>query len=87
MWGGYLTENIVQAMSRDILAEAVLKIEEQLGLRVALIVHDDMSVIVPEANAQMLKVKIEDNARIAPKWALGLPVDIEGQISRRYIKA
>lgn len=86
MWGGYLTENIVQAMSRDILAEAVLEIEKQLGLRVALIVHDDLSSIVPEDKAELLKTKIEDIARVTPTWAPGLPIDIEGKISRRYIK-
>ena len=85
MWGGYLTENVVQAMSRDVLAEAVLKVEA-LGVRVPLIVHDDMSVIVPEQEAEIYKTQIEDIARTAPTWAPGWPVDIECKISKEYSK-
>ena len=85
-WGGYLVENIVQAASRDILAEAVLKIEE-LGVRVPLIVHDDMSVVVPEKEVETYRTQIEDIARTPPVWASGLPVDIDCIISRTYMKA
>ncbi|HEC62411.1 MAG TPA: hypothetical protein ENI27_09220 [bacterium] len=85
MWGGYLTENVVQAMSRDVLAEAVLKIEA-LGVRVPLTVHDDMEVIVPEQEAETYKTQIEDIARTAPTWAPGWPIDIECKISKSYTK-
>lgn len=84
-WGGYLVENIVQAASRDILAETVLKIEE-LGVRVPLIVHDDLSVVVPEKEVETYRVQIEDIARTPPVWASGLPVDIDCRVSRSYGK-
>lgn len=84
-WGGYLVENIVQAVARDILAEAVLKIEE-LGIRVPLIVHDDMSVVVPEKEVETYRAQIEDIARTPPVWAPNLPVDIDCRVSRRYGK-
>ena len=85
MWGGYLVENIVQAVSRDILAETILKVE-QLGVRVPMTVHDDLSVLVPESKAEMYLTQIEDIARIPPAWAAGLPLDIESKISREYVK-
>jgi DNA polymerase len=85
MWGGYLAENIVQAVSRDILAETVLKIEE-LGVRIPLIVHDDMSIVVPENEAEAYRSQIEDIARIPPTWASGLPIDVESRISKEYNK-
>lgn len=84
-WGGYLVENIVQAVSRDILAETVLKIEE-LGVRIPLIVHDDLSVVVPEDQVDTYRSQIEDIARTPPVWASGLPVDIDCRISRSYGK-
>ncbi len=84
-WGGYLVENCVQAASRDILAETVLKIEE-LGVRIPLIVHDDMSVVVPEAEVDAYRGQIEDIARTPPTWAPELPVEIECKISREYVK-
>lgn len=84
-WGGYLVENIVQAVSRDILAEAVLKIEG-LGVRVPLIVHDDLSVVVPENEVDAYRLQIEDIVRIPPIWASNLPVDIDCRVSRSYGK-
>ncbi len=86
MWGGYFAENVVQAVSRDILAETVLKIE-QLGVRVPLIVHDDLSIIVPEKEAEAYRAQVEDIARTPPIWAPNLPVDIDCTISRTYVKA
>lgn len=85
MWGGYITENIVQAVSRDILAEAVLKIEE-LGVRVPLIVHDDMSIVLPKNEVETYCSQIEDIARTPPVWAMGLPVDVECKVSKEYCK-
>ncbi len=85
MWGGYLVENIVQAASRDILAEAILKIEE-LGLRIPMTVHDDMSVVLPVSEVETYQPQIEAIARTPPAWAPDLPVDIEVKISRRYVK-
>lgn len=85
MWGGYFAENVVQAVSRDILAEAILKIE-QLGIRIPLTVHDDMSIVVPEGEAETYRIQIEDIARTPPLWAPNLPVDIDCQISKEYVK-
>lgn len=84
-WGGYLVENIVQAASRDILAETVLKIEG-LGVRISLIVHDDMSIVVPEKEVDTYRAQIEDIARTPPVWASNLPVDIDCKVSRSYCK-
>ncbi len=83
---GYLVENCVQAMSRDILAEAVLNLESKLGVRVPLTVHDDMSVVLPLDDVDRLVPLVEECVRQAPVWAPGLPVDIEYQLSERYMK-
>lgn len=85
MWGGYLAENIVQAVSRDILAEAVLKVES-LGLRIPLITHDDLCILIPESEIDTYCPRIDDIVRTPPSWAANLPVDIEGKISKEYCK-
>lgn len=85
-WGGYLVENIVQAVSRDILAETVLRIENELGLRIPLIVHDDMSICVPEKAVDTYRPQIEDIARMPPTWAKELPIAVDCKISKEYIK-
>ncbi len=84
-WGGYLVENIVQSTARDLLAETILKVE-QLGVRAAITVHDDFSVIVPEKEVETWQSRIEQIARTSPTWAPGLPIDVECKISRRYSK-
>ena len=85
LWDGLLVENIVQAVARDILAETILKVEK-LGLRVAMTVHDDFSVVVREDEAEAYKIQIEKIARTPPTWATGLPVDVESKISKQYVK-
>lgn len=86
MWGGYLTENIVQAVSRDILAEAMLRIENKLGLRIPLTVHDDMSVLVPVDKVDFYQPKVEAIVNTPPAWAAGVPIDSDLKISREYVK-
>jgi DNA polymerase len=46
-WGGRLVENIVQAYARDILAEAMLRLEDA-GHKVVFSVHDEVIVEAPE---------------------------------------
>ena len=45
-WGGRLVENIVQAFARDILAEAMIRLEDA-GHKVAFSVHDEVIVEAP----------------------------------------
>jgi hypothetical protein len=83
-WGGSLTENVVQAMSRDILAEAVLWLEDQ-GYHTALHVHDEVVMVVPDhAGPELVKQLAEHAMSKTPAWATGCPLGAEGAISERY---
>ncbi len=86
MWGGYLVENIVQAVSRDLLAVSILRIENELGLRIPMTVHDDISIMVPENEIAVYQPQIEEIACDPPAWAEGLPIAVESKVSRRYSK-
>jgi DNA polymerase len=82
-WGGGLTENVVQAMSRDILAEAVLRMEDR-GFPVVHHVHDEAIAMVPEQGAEeVLAACIEEMGR-RPVWAPDCPLAAEGVLSQRY---
>ena len=86
MWGGYLAENIVQAVSRDLLAVSILRIENELGLRIPMTVHDDISIMVPEDEVAVYQPQIEEIACDPPAWAEGLPIAVESKVSKRYSK-
>ncbi len=86
MWGGYLAENIVQAVSRDLLAVSILRIENELGLRIPMTVHDDISIMVPEDEVGVYQPQIEEIACDPPAWAEGLPIAVESKVSKRYAK-
>jgi DNA polymerase len=83
LWGGALTENVVQAISRDVLAEALLRVEAR-GYHVAMHVHDELVACVPENQGEAaLACEIEELSR-RPAWAPELPLGAEGKMSRCY---
>lgn len=89
VWGGFIVENIVQSISRDILAEAMLNVDEvgqEIGLRIALHCHDEIVGVAPVDVAEdALDIQIR-NLSNAPAWASGCPLAAEGFIAECYRK-
>ena len=83
-YGGLLVENLVQAISRDILAEAMTRCEESRIYSPILTIHDE---IVCEANQHHGNVE-EFGALVGqcPSWSPGLPVATESWAGNRYRK-
>lgn len=82
-YGGKLVENIVQAVARDLMAEAFLRIEKA-GYIPALQVHDEAIAEVPKdfGNVEEYEALMAE----LPPWAEGLPVKAEGWKGPRYKK-
>lgn len=78
-YGGRLVENVTQAIARDILAEALVRLEEE-GYSVVGHVHDE--IIVEGRHL----AEVERLATELPTWARGLPIDAEGFEADRYKK-
>jgi DNA polymerase len=81
---GKLTENAVQAVSRDVLAECMLR-AEQVGFTIVGHVHDEIITLVPEDSP----LGIRDLKKImstAIKWADGFPLDAAGYEATWYKK-
>ena len=81
--GPLIVHNCTQAVARDVMAEAMLRVEAR-GWPVLLTVHDEVvcetpiGAVTPEAfAAEMVRL---------PHWADGLPVSAEAEVGRRYGK-
>lgn len=84
-YGGSLVENIVQAISRDIMAEAV-QLAVGNGLNVIFHVHDEIVCEVPEESEQKYSNLLITLMGIKKKWANGIPLAADGFASRYYRK-
>jgi DNA polymerase len=74
-YGPKIVENIVQAASRDLLAEAMLRLDKA-GFAIVAHVHDEVICEVP-----MGESSVEEVCSImseSPKWSEGLPLDADG---------
>lgn len=84
-YGGLLTENIVQAIARDIMVNAMKKCEAE-GMPVVLTVHDEIvcETMRPDAARALKQVMVEE----LPSWVtnLGIPVAAETWAGDRYKK-
>lgn len=80
-YGGKLVENVTQAVARDLLAEALVRLDAG-PYRVVMHVHDSLASEV-EAGAGDVGEFCELITRL-PSWASGLPVAADGYRSRYF---
>lgn len=78
-YGGRLVENVTQAVARDVLAEALVRLDGA-GWPVVGHVHDEILVLGKNQPA------ITRQMTVTPKWAAGLPIDGAGFVCARYRK-
>ena len=82
---GKITENIDQAISRDLLAYGMQRGVEE-GLDIAMHIHDQFVCVAREDEAEeTLKKQIEVMSE-TPFWAKGLPLRAEGNVTKIFTK-
>lgn len=83
-YGGKLAENVTQALCRDLLANALVTVENA-GWPIVLHVHDELVTEVPNTT----EYTVAELARMMcdlPAWAAGFPLAAEGAELMRYAK-
>lgn len=74
-YGPKFVENIIQAISRDILAEAMITLEDE-GYEIVMHVHDE--VVLEVAIGQSSVAEVCKLMSKTPEWAKGLLLDADG---------
>ena len=84
-WGGKFVENMTQACARDLLADALLQLDDETG-DLLTTVHDEIIAepLLSHADARLREMKAVMG--MAPSWASGLPLKAEGAVMARYGK-
>lgn len=85
LYGGKITENVDQAICRDVYAMAKTS-AERADLSPVMGVHDEVVCEVPEGEAESGLRKLVEIMRRRHSWCVDFPIDCEAYTSKRYLK-
>src|SRR4029077_6535040 len=85
-YGGKLVENATQAVARDVIVEAALRVDRRGLGDLVLSVHDELVFETNIESSRKFSHEIRQEIDRRPAWALDLPVASEGGIKTRYGK-
>lgn len=83
-YGGKLTENIVQAVARDCLANSMVNLTNA-GYPIVMHIHDECVLELPKDGERTLDKAIKIMCQ-NPPWAAGLPLSADGFTAEYYKK-
>jgi hypothetical protein len=76
MYGAKLVENLIQALARVVVSQAMLRVV-QMGYRVVSMEHDSLWILIPEQNAEEHAERCRLELCRGVPWLPGLPLDAE----------
>ena len=85
LWGSLLTENISQALARDVFADMMIRLEAE-GHKIIFHVHDEFIIEADEKEAEKTLEDVIESMSKAPSWIPDIPLAAEGKILDRYEK-
>lgn len=85
IYGGLLIENENQAFCRDIMSSAWLRCN-QADYHPAMTIHDELVFLYPERTAERDLAVVDAIMSRVPAWCAGLPLEVEGELSKHYKK-
>jgi len=90
IWGGTITENVIQFLARIVLTDAWLKVRREFaaraGCRVVTSTHDELVCCVPLADKEWALDMLGTALVTVPEWAPDLPLAAELFHGSRYDK-
>jgi hypothetical protein len=87
LFGGKVLENIVQALARIIVFDAMVRLRKLLkvyDVQMAHTVHDELVYIVPDELVNVVKQIVLEEMVRPPKWMADLPLAAEGGVGQTY---
>ncbi|OGV52924.1 MAG: hypothetical protein A2017_09245 [Lentisphaerae bacterium GWF2_44_16] len=85
VYSGKAVENIIQAIARDILVNAILRLEQD-SWPVYLHIHDEIICAVPEDRVKECQAAMLCAWRNIPTWVKGLVLDAETKTGRNMLE-
>jgi len=86
-YGGRITENVIQALSRIVITDSLLRLSRSIdGGQIALTVHDEIVIVAPDKDPDATMKLIIKDLCTPPPWAPDLPLAAEGGYDRKYSK-
>lgn len=82
IYGGKVTENVVQALARIVVAEQMVAIGQHY--HVAFQVHDELIITAPATHASEAEQHLVEVMSTAPSWCADLPVACEAGHAENY---
>ena len=82
IYGGKVTENIVQALAAIVIREQMATAGQHY--HVAFQVHDEIIITAPDGEAEQAETKLMEIMSAPPKWAADLPVACESGKAKNY---
>lgn len=83
--GSSIFQSAVQGTARDMLTEAMLRLDE-MGYNVINSIHDEILLIVPEQDGEAALELVVEAMTKPPQWASEFPLAAEGWVGQRYRK-
>jgi len=82
LYGGKLTENIVQSVARCVMTDGMLRIQNKYPC--VLTVHDEVVALVPDEEVKEAEPWVLRQMTIEPAYMQGIPLNAETGAAKRY---
>jgi DNA polymerase len=82
LYGGKVVENVVQAVARCVMTDGMLRIQPRYPC--VLTVHDEVVVLVPDAEVEQAEPWVLEQMTAQPKYMPDIPLAAETGVGKRY---